>query len=223
MPVFVVIPVFNELHEVLTTVIDQFPPDHFLVIVDDGSATPFAVTNTNAVLLKHRTNQGQGAAIRTGIAYSLKNNATYIATFDADGQHRFSDLQKMEAAMETGKYDVVIGSRFNNSTVGMPFMKKLVLKGGIVLQNTVFGIRLTDAHNGLRLLNRKAAEKIKIRENRMAHASDIIYQIKLHQLAWCEIPIKVEYSPYSRKKGQSVFNALAIFFLVFKIRFRGKV
>lgn len=222
MPVFVVIPVFNELPEVLHDVVSQFPADCFLVIVDDGSAIPFEVTQANAVLLKHSTNKGQGTAIRTGIEYALKHNATHIATFDADGQHRFSDLQKMEAIMQQKNCDVVIGSRFNESTVGMPFMKKLVLKGGVVLQNTVFGVRLTDAHNGLRLLNRKAAGKIKIRENRMAHASDIIYQVKLHKLVYCEIPIKVEYSAYAIQKGQSVFNALAILFLIFKIRFRKK-
>lgn len=220
MPVFVVIPVYNELPEVLNAVLDQFPTDYFLVIVDDGSAIPFQVTNTNAVLLKHTVNQGQGAAIRTGIEYALKNNATHIASFDGDGQHRLADLQKMEATMQEKNCDIVIGSRFNSATVGMPFMKKLVLRGGVLLQNTVFGIRLTDAHNGLRLFNKHAAQKIKIRENRMAHASDIIYQIKIHNLSWCEIPIKVEYSAYAIKKGQSIFNAVAILYLVFKIRFR---
>ncbi len=223
MPVFVVIPVYNELPEVLYAVLDKFPTDYFLVVVDDGSTLPFEVTHENAVLLRHPINKGQGAAIRIGIDYALKNNATHIATFDADGQHRFSDLQKMEATMLAKNCDVVIGSRFNASTVGIPFIKKLVLKGGVLLQNTVFGVRLTDAHNGLRLFNKHAAEKIKITENRMAHASDIIYQIKLHNLAYCEIPIKVEYSAYAIKKGQSIFNSVAILYLIFKIRFRKKL
>ncbi len=222
MPVFVVIPVYNELPEVLSTVIDQFSTDYFLVVVDDGSTIPFEVTHKNAVLLRQPINKGQGAAIRIGIDYALKHHATHIATFDADGQHRLADLQKMEASMEAKNCDVIIGSRFNASTVGMPLMKKLVLKGGVFLQNTVFGVRLTDAHNGLRLFNKHAAEKIKITENRMAHASDIIYQIKLHKLAYCEIPIKVEYTAYAIKKGQSIFNSVAILYLIFKIRFRSK-
>ena len=220
MSVFVVIPVFNELPEVLYAVINQFSTDYFLVVVDDGSTTAYELTHKNAVLLRHTINKGQGAAIRTGIEYALKNNATYIASFDADGQHRLTDLKKMEATILAKNCDVVIGSRFNASTVGMPFIKKLVLKGGVLLQNTVFGIKLTDAHNGLRLFNKHAAQKIKITENRMAHASDIIYQIKLHKLSFCEIPITVEYSAYAIKKGQSIFNAAAILFLIFKIRFR---
>lgn len=220
MNVFVVIPVFNETPEVLNAVIGQFPHDHFLVVVDDGSDEPIDIIRENMELLRHELNRGQGAAIRTGIEYALSKNATHIATFDADGQHHFSDLRRMEIAMAKGDYDVVIGSRFNSTTVGMPLLKKLVLKGGVLLQNTIFGVRLTDAHNGLRLLNRKAAEKIKIRENRMAHASDIIYQVKLHKLSLYELPIKVEYSRYAIQKGQSVFNALAILVLIFKIRMR---
>jgi polyprenyl-phospho-N-acetylgalactosaminyl synthase len=220
MPVFVVMPVFNELPQVLQAVINQFSTEYFLVIVDDGSTTPVEVNVKNGIVLRQQINKGQGAAIIVGIEYALKNNANYIATFDADGQHRFADLKKMEATMQAKNCDVVLGSRFNVSTIGMPFTKKLVLKGGVLLQNTVFGMRLTDAHNGFRLLNKHAAQKIKITENRMAHASDIIYQIKLHKLAWCEIPIQVHYSAYAIKKGQSVFNAIAILFLIFKIRFQ---
>lgn len=222
MPVFVVMPVFNELPEVLQAVINQFSTDYFLVIVDDGSTTPVEVNLKNGIVLRQPVNKGQGAAIMIGINYALKHNATHIATFDADGQHRLVDLKKMETTMQIINCDVVLGSRFNASTVGMPFTKMLVLKGGVLLQNTVFGMRLTDAHNGLRLFNKHAAQKIKITENRMAHASDIIYQIKLHKLAWCEIPIQVQYSAYTIKKGQSVFNAVAILFLIFKIRFQKK-
>jgi len=220
MAMFVVIPVYNEVPEILYRLIDQFPPQYFLVIVDDGSAQTYQVNRSNAVLLKQAVNQGQGAAIRQGIAYALNNGAEYIATFDADGQHRLVDLQKMEELIQQKNYDVILGSRFHSPNKGMPFIKKLVLKGGVLLQNKVFGMRLTDAHNGLRVFNRYAAQKIKITENRMAHASDIIYQVKLHKLTWFEMPMQVEYSPYAVKKGQSVFNSFAIFFLIFKIRFR---
>ena len=222
MAVFVIIPVFNEAPEILYRIINQFSNDYFLVIVDDGSAASYQLTRENAVLLKHATNKGQGAAIRLGIDYALKNGADYIATFDADGQHRLIDLQKMETVIQSKNYDIVIGNRFHSPTTGMPFIKKILLKGGVLLQNTVLGIRLADAHNGLRLFNKHAAEKIIITENRMAHASDIIYQIKLHNLSYCEVPIQVEYSSYAKKKGQSVFNSLAILFLIFKIRFRKK-
>ena len=220
MPLFVVIPVFNELPEVLYAVIRQFSSNYFLVIVDDGSAINYTITIENAVLLKQTANQGQGAAIRIGIDYALKNGAGYIATFDADGQHRFTDLQKMDTIIQANNYDVVIGSRFGSPTTGMPFMKKLVLKGGVLFQNAIFGIHLTDAHNGLRIFNKNAAKKITITENRMAHASDIIYQIKLHKLTYFEVPIQVEYPRYAIKKGQSIFNSLAILFLILKIRFR---
>ena len=64
------------------------------------------------------------------------------------------------------------------------------------------GLALTDAHNGLRVLSRHAAETIRIRQNRMAHASEILEQIATHKLKYIEAPCRVVYTDYSRTKGQ---------------------
>lgn len=74
------------------------------------------------------------------------------------------------------------------------------------------GILLTDAHNGLRAFNRHAAEKINLMENRMAHATEFLAQIKKHRLRFAEHPVHIRYTDYSRKKGQSLLNSIRIFF-----------
>jgi hypothetical protein len=72
------------------------------------------------------------------------------------------------------------------------------------------GLPLTDAHNGLRVLNRHAAEKLDITLNGMAHASQIIDQIARYKLRWTEHPVTIDYTDYSRAKGQSNLNAVNI-------------
>jgi hypothetical protein len=74
------------------------------------------------------------------------------------------------------------------------------------------GIMLSDAHNGLRAINRTALEKIIITENRMAHATEILFEIKKHGLTLKEVPVKINYNDYSRNHGQSAWNSIKIFF-----------
>jgi polyprenyl-phospho-N-acetylgalactosaminyl synthase len=72
------------------------------------------------------------------------------------------------------------------------------------------GMRLTDAHNGLRLLNRNAAGKIRLRQNRMAHASEFLSQVRHLHLTYAEAPVTISYSQYSVAKGQKLSNAFNI-------------
>jgi hypothetical protein len=71
---------------------------------------------------------------------------------------------------------------------------------------------LSDAHNGLRALNKNALGKIRITENRMAHATEILFEIKKHGLVVKEVPVKIRYTDYSRHHGQSPWNSIKIFF-----------
>ena len=71
---------------------------------------------------------------------------------------------------------------------------------------------LTDAHNGLRAMNRKAAKKIKLRENGMAHASEILFQVQQHKLRYVEVPVHIRYTDYSLKKGQKAGSGFRILF-----------
>jgi len=74
----------------------------------------------------------------------------------------------------------------------------------------VNGVKVTDAHNGLRAFSRRAAERIQIRMDRMAHASEIMDQIREFHLTYREVPVQLRYTEYSLKKGQSVRGAFRI-------------
>jgi len=185
---------------------------HNVVIVDDCSDddTGAQALKAGAAVLRHPINLGQGAALQTGIRYALSRGAGYIVTFDADGQHRPEDIRVLlDTQVKTGA-DVVLGSRFLGHTENIPRLRRMILQLAIVYMHITSGVKLTDAHNGLRLLTRRAAERIRITQDRMAHASEIIDQIGALELTVVEAPVTIVYTEYSLHKGQKLGNAFNI-------------
>jgi glycosyltransferase involved in cell wall biosynthesis len=212
--VWIVIPVFNEesvIAEVVAHTRQTFPN---IVCVDDGSSDDSAarVAGSGAHLVRHPVNLGQGAALQTGVAYALSQGAEYIVTFDADGQHRIEDAQSMLVVARSGEADVVLGSRFLDANDHVPFVKRLVLRTVVALSPTARRLKLTDAHNGLRVLNRTAAARLRITMNGMAHASEIVSFLASSGLRVREVPVTILYTDYSRSKGQSLLNGVNILF-----------
>lgn len=210
--VYFVIAAYNEgqaIGEVVRTCLAHYP---HVVVVDDGSRdeTLDAAVAAGAIGLRHVTNLGQGAALQTGIDYALKAGASHIVTFDADGQHRIEDVAPMLEALVAAKAEICLGSRFLGDAVGMSGMRRMVLKAAILFTWVTSGIRLTDAHNGLRVMTANAARTIRIRQNRMAHASEIIDEIARHRIPYIEHPVTIVYTEYSRAKGQRISNMINI-------------
>lgn len=208
-----VVPLFNEgtvIGEVITALRARYP---LVVCVDDGSSDDSATlaAEAGAAVVRHPYNMGQGAAIKTGIDYALRDpRMRQVVTFDADGQHQVDDAAAMIALRETEDVDVVLGSRFLDSRTRPGLIKRIVLRGAVWYSNLTTGVHLTDAHNGLRVLGRHACEVITIEQNRMAHASEIVQELGAHHLSIREMPVHILYTDYSRAKGQSVLNAVNI-------------
>lgn len=207
------VPLFNEgqvVREVVEHARETFPN---IVCVDDGSSDDSVeqARAGGAVVVRHPFNLGQGAALRTGLDYALGDpEAEYFVTFDSDGQHQVEDALAMVERLETGTLDVVVGSRFLDDRTKPGALKRVVLKAAVVFENLSTGVKLTDAHNGLRAFNRVAAQRIRIEQNRMAHASEIVAEIGRHKLRYAEMPVHVVYTDYSRSKGQSIWNSVNI-------------
>ncbi|MGD0166186.1 MAG: glycosyltransferase family 2 protein [Gaiellaceae bacterium] len=213
--VYVVIPVYNEapvIRRVVTEVLAVFSN---VVCVNDGSTDNSAaeISTTAAVLINHPINLGQGAALQTGLEYALSDpKAECFVTFDSDGQHRVEDAVTMLEILKKGDYDVVLGSRFLGKAENMPLLKRLVLKAAVAFSNATSGIRLTDAHNGLRAFNRAFAEDLEITIPQMAHATEITHCIAEKHYRYLEVPVTIRYTDYSLSKGQSALNAVNISF-----------
>jgi len=210
---WLVVPLYNEaqvVREVIEHARTVFPN---IVCVDDGSSDD-SVAEAHAggaTVVQHPFNLGQGAALRTGLDYALgQPGAEYFVTFDSDGQHGVDDALAMAERLATDTVDVVVGSRFLDDRTQPGALKKLVLKTAVLFENLSTGVKLTDAHNGLRAFNRTAAMKIRIEQNRMAHASEIVAEIGRNKLRYVEMPVHVVYTEYSKSKGQSIWNSVNI-------------
>lgn len=210
---WLIVPLYNE-GTVVRAVIEQaretFPN---IVCVDDGSSDHSVAEALagGAVVLKHPINLGQGAALQTGLDFAVAQpGAEYFVTFDSDGQHQTSDALRMVERLRNEPLDIVVGSRFLDGRTKPGLLKKIVLRAAVLFERISTGVKLTDAHNGLRALNRTAATGIRIRQNRMAHASEIVAQMGRLRLRYAEEPVHIIYTDYSRAKGQSLWNSVNI-------------
>jgi len=212
--VWVVIPAYNEAAVIRRLVDTVLSLNYRVVVVDDCSSdqTSGVLAGSGTHLLRHAVNLGQGAALQTGMAYALQQGAKYIVTFDADGQHQASEIRLMLKPIIEGECDLTLGSRFlsQDSCASIPKLRRTVLKLATLFTRLTCGLNLTDTHNGFRAFSAKAASKIHLTQNRMAHASEILSQIAKAKLAYKELPVTILYSEYSLKKGQKLSNSLNI-------------
>ena len=219
---WLIIPAYNEGEVIANVVAEVRRQYQNVVVIDDCSKddTGEAALRGGAIVLRHPINLGQGAALVTGTRFALSRGAEYLVTFDADGQHRVEDIAVLrERQRETGA-DIVIGSRFLGVAIDIPPVRRFVLKLAVQFTRITSGVQLSDAHNGFRLLTRKAAQQIKLKQNRMAHASEIINQIAVLGLKTAEAPVTIRYTEYSLRKGQKLSNAVNILWEMFLARMR---
>lgn len=214
--VWIVIPAFNEasvISDVVSGVRAVF--DH-VVCVDDGSRDDTAeqAWQAGAHVVRHPVNLGQGAAIQTGVEFARSQpGAALFATFDADGQHRVVDVTRMIDRLNTEDLDIVVGTRFAYSAPkNMPTLKRLALPIIAKLSRTSRKLKLTDAHNGLRVFNRTVADGLNITMNGMAHASEVVVLIIENGWRVAEEPVEILYTDYSMSKGQPLVNGVNIIF-----------
>ncbi len=222
---WIVVPAYNE-GRMICSVLDQVKHlTRNVVVVDDGSTddTTERALKFPIVLLRHELNLGQGAALQTGISYALRFPSTrFIVTMDSDGQHGAGDIPRLLAPLRSGTHDVVLGSRFlrEGKAFNIGASKRAVLRLAVAFTRLTTGLDLTDTHNGLRAFTAEAATRIAITQNGMAHSSEILSQISLLKLRWCEVPVTVTYTSYSMAKGQSILNSVNILWDMMKGRMR---
>ena len=212
--IFVVIPAYGESKVIGRTLAPLIQSGYQVVVVDDGSPddTEAALRGLPIYYLRHSINLGTGAARQTGMTFALRKGAEYVVHFDADGQHDASEIPKMIEPLLAGRADVTLGTRFHRKEDidEIPTVRKFVLRGAILVNAIMTGVRLSDAHNGFRAFNRDAISKIKLTENRMAYASELLTIIRHEKLRIEEVPVHIVYTDYSTTKGQRNMNAIHI-------------
>ena len=186
--VWVVMAAYNEARVIADVVADVRTTGHRVVVVDDGSKDSTADVAA-----------GAGAIV---IKHPI-NLGQGAGLLDALARHGA---------------DYALGSRFRGSSVNLPPSRRALLRAATWFTRATTGLDITDSHNGLRAMTRRGASRIHLRQNRMAHASEILHQIATSGLKYVETPVTIHYSAYSLAKGQTLFDALLIILDLFARR-----
>ena len=169
-----------------------------------------------AHVVRHPVNLGQGAAIQTGVEYARSQpGAQVFATFDADGQHRVKDVVRDDrpAARRRRRHRHRHPVRRARAPSRPPLLKRIVLRDRRAAEpDAAAGCGLTDAHNGLRVFNKKVADGLNITMNGMSHASEFIALVAENHWRVAEEPVEILYTDYSKSKGQPLLNGVNIIF-----------
>lgn len=212
----VAIPIFNEaqiLDSVLSSVLSVFPN---VLCIDDGSSDGSAdlVRKRGVRIISHCLNIGQGGALQTAFSIiAMEKQFKYLVTLDADGQHDPLDAKRMILDLVKSNTDVVFASRFSGKNVqGIPLIKRVMLRSVVKINRYLTDMDLTDTHNGLRAIKVSAAANLQLVHFGMAHATELVSKVLQSGLRYREISVDIAYTPYSKSKGQSVFNSVNILF-----------
>ncbi|WP_292466017.1 glycosyltransferase family 2 protein [Methanolobus sp.] len=194
--VIAAMPAFNEEKFIAKTVLGSKPYVDEVVVVNDGSAdsTAMIATACGATVIYHDVNQGYGAAINTCFETARKMQARAMVIIDADGQHDPSEIAQVLKPILDGEADVSIGSRFmEGHKVKIPLYRTVGMKVLDIATNQGSGVKFTDTQSGFRAYSNAAINKIRIGKTGMSAGSEILMQVKEHNLKIREVPITCRY------------------------------
>lgn len=206
--VYILIPAYNEARGI-GAVVRGLQAAGFtnVVVVDDGStdATADEARAAGAVVLQHAVNRGQGAALETANEFARLRGAEYVVHFDGDGQFDPADIAPALDFAAREHLDVVLGSRFLDRRSRIPWLKRhIILPVARWINFILTGLRLSDAHNGFRILHGRALHEIHIEHDGMAHNTEIVAAIASAGLRYKEFPVAVTYTRF----GQGIRSGL---------------
>ena len=189
------IPAYNEGKNIASILLRLKNISEHIIVCDDGSSdlTSEIAEKLGAIVVTHTKNLGYGAAIKTIFLKAQEINADALVTFDADGQHRIEDIDKILVPIKNNKADIVIGSRFLNDEQKISKYRKIGIKTITELTNITSGTKITDSQSGFRGYNRKTLENIKLTESGMGISTEILIKAKKSNFKIIEVPIIVSY------------------------------
>lgn len=159
--VIIIIPAFNEEHNILETVKDIKINCDFadVVVINDASKdNTLQICSDNSInYINLIHNLGIGGAVQTGYKYALLNDYDIAIQFDGDGQHDAKYIKKLIEPIITGKSDFVIGSRFIGNL--SKFKSTPIRRIGIKIISYLIKIftkrKITDPTSGFRASNKQ--------------------------------------------------------------------
>jgi glycosyltransferase involved in cell wall biosynthesis len=201
-PIIVVgVPAFNEEHTIASIIVEAKKYAKDVVVCDDGSTdcTLEIANGLGAQVIRHESNLGYGAALKSIILSARLLSADILITIDGDGQHDPKEIPRLIEPIINGECDVVVGSRFvdKNGVAEMPKYRQLGVKVISKLVNGSAKNGLRDAQSGFRAYNARALECLTPSEMGMGASVELLLQLKKFDLVLVEVPISCKYTDSS--------------------------
>ena len=197
MKIVVGIPAFNEEKNIAVLIIQLKKIADKIIVCNDGSTdlTSKIAEELGATMINHEKNLGYGAAIRSLFLKSKDLDADILVTFDADGQHRIEDIDKVINPIINGESDLVIGSRFlDESKKEVPRYRKVGIKVITKITNATIKKQLTDSQSGFRAYSKKVLNELNPSELGMGISTEILIKASAKNFRISEVPIKIIYN-----------------------------
>ena len=214
MKIIIGIPAFNEEKNIAGIISKLKRITKDIIVCNDGSTdlTADIAEEMGALVINHEKNLGYGGAIRSIFLKAKDLNGDVLVTFDADGQHRIEDIDKVINPILEGQSDIVIGSRFlDGSKKEVPQYRKVGIKVITKITNVTIKKELTDSQSGFRAYSKRVLNEIKPAESGMGVSTEILIKANSKNLKISEVPIKILYGENSSTHNPVVHGSSVIF------------
>ncbi len=199
-----IIPAFNEEKSIAKVLLTTEKFVDRIVVVDDGSKnlTGDIAKRLGFETLRHESNEGKGAALRTGIEYAQKKlKFDILVTLDSDLQHDPSEIPRLIEPIIEDAADVVIGVRPMEPGI-MPRERIVGNKLLDAMSNQQDGKKHRDTQSGFRAYAESALSKVQFLENGMAIESQTFMDAVSAGLRIVEVPISTTYEGITPKRSR---------------------
>ena len=214
MKIIIGIPAFNEEKNIAGIISKLKRITKDIIVCNDGSTdlTADIAEEMGALVINHEKNLGYGGAIRSIFLKAKDLNGDVLVTFDADGQHRIEDIDKVINPILNGQSDIVIGSRFlDDNEKEVPQYRKVGIKVITKITNATIKKDLTDSQSGFRAYSKQVLNEIRPSESGMGVSTEILIKASSKNLKISEVPIKILYGENSSTHNPVVHGSSVIF------------
>jgi glycosyltransferase involved in cell wall biosynthesis len=214
----VCIPAFNEAKNIAEIIAKSKKYADQVIVYDDGSTddTYETANSAGATVIRNPENKGYGVAIRSLFQAAKQENADIMVTLDADGQHDPNQIPQVIEPLLKQRFDMVIGSRFLNSTHKgkVPKYRSFGIKTITKLTQAASYDGITDSQSGFRAYNSNALAKINLFEDGMAVSVEILLRAKEKNLLTVEVPITINYDIKDTSTHNPITHGIGVLYSV---------
>ena len=196
MNITVGIPAYNEEKNIASIIVKLKKIVDTIIVCNDGSndSTSEIAKNLGVIVIDHSKNLGYGAGIHSIFRKAKEINSDVLVTIDADGQHRIEDIKKVVEPIEKGEADLIIGSRFLDTTQKqIPEYRKIGIKLITKVTNSSLKNKITDSQSGFRAYSKNVVSKLNVSDIGMGISTEILIKSSAHGFRIAEVPITVLY------------------------------